>query len=46
MLVALADVFELPAAFTEEPETRAELNRLSQNAELLIADVERRRRCS
>jgi signal transduction histidine kinase len=39
VLLILADLFELPGAFTEEPETRAELNRLSQNAELLIADV-------
>jgi signal transduction histidine kinase len=39
VLLILADVFELPGAFTEEPETRAELNRLSQNAELLIADA-------
>ena len=39
ILLILADLFELPAAFTEEPETLAELNRLSQNAELLIADA-------
>jgi signal transduction histidine kinase len=39
VLLILADVFELPGAFTEEPETRAELARLSQNAELLIADA-------
>jgi signal transduction histidine kinase len=39
ILLILADLFELPAAFTEEPETVAELNRLSQNAELLIADA-------
>jgi signal transduction histidine kinase len=39
VLLILADVFELPGAFTEEPETLAELNRLSQNAELLIADA-------
>jgi signal transduction histidine kinase len=39
ILLILADLFELPAAFTDEPETRAELNRLSQNAELLIADA-------
>ena len=39
VLLMLADLFELPGAFTEEPETRAELARLSQNAELLIADA-------
>ena len=39
VLLILADLFELPGAFTEEPETLAELNRLSQNAELLIADA-------
>jgi hypothetical protein len=32
-------VFELPAAFTERPETRAELQYLSQNAALLVADI-------
>jgi signal transduction histidine kinase len=39
ILLILADLFELPAAFTDEPETRAELLRLSQNTELLIADA-------
>jgi signal transduction histidine kinase len=38
-LIVIADVFELPAAFSEEPETRSELQYLSQNAELLVADV-------
>jgi signal transduction histidine kinase len=38
-LVVIADAFELPAAFSEEPETRSELQYLSQNAELLVADV-------
>jgi signal transduction histidine kinase len=39
ILIAIADVFELPAAFTERPETRTELQYLSQNTALLIADV-------
>jgi signal transduction histidine kinase len=39
VLLILADLFELPGAFTEEPETLTELHRLSQNAELLIADA-------
>jgi signal transduction histidine kinase len=38
-LIVIADVFELPAAFSEEPETRSELQYLSQNAELLVADI-------
>jgi signal transduction histidine kinase len=38
-LIVVADIFELPAAFTEEPETRLELQFLSQNAELLVADA-------
>jgi signal transduction histidine kinase len=38
-LIVIADAFELPAAFSEEPETRSELQYLSQNAELLVADV-------
>jgi signal transduction histidine kinase len=38
-LIVIADVFELPAAFSEEPETKSELQVLSQNAELLVADV-------
>jgi hypothetical protein len=32
-------MFELSAAFTERPETRTELQYLSQNAELLVADI-------
>jgi signal transduction histidine kinase len=39
ILIVIAGVFELPAAFTEEPETRSELQYLSQNTELLVADV-------
>jgi signal transduction histidine kinase len=39
VLIAIADVFELPAAFTERPETRTELQYLSQNTSLLVADV-------
>jgi signal transduction histidine kinase len=38
-LIVIADAFELPAAFSEEPETRTELHILSQNTELLVADV-------
>ena len=38
-LIVIADAFELPAAFSEEPETRTELQILSQNTELLVADV-------
>ena len=39
ILIVVADFFELPAAFTDLPETRAELQRLSQNSELLVTDV-------
>ena len=39
VLIVIADVFELPAAFTERPETRTELQYLSQNTALLIADI-------
>lgn len=39
VLIAVADLFQLPAAFTELPETRAELQRLSQNPELLVTDL-------
>src|SRR5688572_13949465 len=39
ILVVIAEVFELPAAFNEQPETRTELQRLSQNSALLVADV-------
>jgi signal transduction histidine kinase len=35
----IADIFELPSAFVERPETRTELNYLSQNTALLVADV-------
>jgi signal transduction histidine kinase len=38
-LIVIADAFDLPAAFSEEPETRTELQILSQNTELLVADV-------
>jgi signal transduction histidine kinase len=39
VLIMIADVFELPAAFTERPETQTELQYLSQNTSLLVADV-------
>jgi signal transduction histidine kinase len=39
ILIVVADFFELPAAFTDLPETSAELQRLSQNSELLVTDV-------
>jgi signal transduction histidine kinase len=39
VLIVIADVFELPAAFTERPETQTELQYLSQNTELLVADI-------
>jgi signal transduction histidine kinase len=38
-LIVIAGAFDLPAAFSEEPETRSELQYLSQNAELLVADI-------
>jgi signal transduction histidine kinase len=39
VLIVIADVFELPAAFTERPETQTELQYLSQNTALLVADI-------
>jgi signal transduction histidine kinase len=41
ILIVIADIFELPAAFSEDdpPETTSELRLLSQNAELLVADI-------
>jgi signal transduction histidine kinase len=39
VLIVIADVFELPAAFIERPETRSELSYLSQNTALLVADI-------
>jgi signal transduction histidine kinase len=39
ILMAAAQLFELPGAFTDPPETSAELSRLSQDTELLIADA-------
>ena len=39
VLIVIADVLALPAAFTEQPETAAELQRLSQNTGLLVADI-------
>ena len=39
VLIAIADVFELPAAFTERPETQTELQYLSQDTALLAADI-------
>lgn len=39
VLMGAAGLFELPAAFTDPPETTAELQRLSQDSALLIADA-------
>ena len=39
VLIVIADLFDLPAAFTERPETRTELEYLSQNTTLLVADI-------
>jgi signal transduction histidine kinase len=41
ILIVIADIFELPAAFSEDdpPETTSELRYLSQNTELLVADI-------
>jgi signal transduction histidine kinase len=39
ILLVLANLFELPAAFTDEPETPAELEHASHNSALLVADV-------
>jgi signal transduction histidine kinase len=39
LLTAIAGFFELPAAFTDPPETRADLERLSQDSALLVADL-------
>jgi signal transduction histidine kinase len=38
-LSSLADIFEFPGAFTEEPETREELRLLSGDPALVIADI-------
>jgi signal transduction histidine kinase len=38
-LSALADIFQFPGAFTERPETRAELRLLSQHEALVVADI-------
>jgi signal transduction histidine kinase len=38
ILVVIADAFQLPAAFVEQPETRSELRFLSQSTALLVAD--------
>jgi signal transduction histidine kinase len=39
ILMAVAGVFDLPAAFTEAPETKAELDYLSQHPALTVADA-------
>jgi signal transduction histidine kinase len=39
VLSSIADIFEFPGAFTEEPETREELRLLSGDPALVIADV-------
>jgi signal transduction histidine kinase len=39
LLSSIADIFEFPGAFTEEPETREELRLLSGDPALVIADV-------
>jgi signal transduction histidine kinase len=39
VLTSVADIFEFPGAFTEEPETREELRLLSGHAALVVADV-------
>jgi len=39
VLSSVADIFEFPGAFTEEPETREELRLLSGHAALVVADV-------
>jgi signal transduction histidine kinase len=39
VLMGAAGLFELPAAFTDPPESTAELQRLSQDSALLIADA-------
>ena len=39
ILLVLANIFELPAAFTDEPQTLSELEHRSQNSALLVADV-------
>lgn len=39
VLMGAAGLFELPAAFTDPPESTAELQRLSQDSALLVADA-------
>ena len=39
VLMGVAGLFELPAAFTDPPESTAELRRLSQDSALLVADA-------
>jgi signal transduction histidine kinase len=39
VLSSVADIFEFPGAFTEEPETREELHLLSGHAALVVADI-------
>jgi signal transduction histidine kinase len=39
MLLVIASIFELPAAFTDPPETGADLTPLSQDPPLLVADL-------
>jgi signal transduction histidine kinase len=38
-LMAIAGIYDLPAAFTDPPETRTELQYLSQHPALLVADI-------
>jgi signal transduction histidine kinase len=39
VLSSVADIFDFPGAFTEEPETREELRLLSGHAALVVADI-------
>jgi signal transduction histidine kinase len=39
VLMAAAGLFELPGAFTDPPETTAEVSRLSQDSALIVADI-------
>jgi signal transduction histidine kinase len=39
VLSSIADIFEFPGAFTEEPETREELRLLSGHPALVVADI-------
>jgi signal transduction histidine kinase len=39
LLIGFSGIFNTPAAFTDPPETTADLRRLSQDSELLVADL-------